>query len=140
MSADYGTDHFKGYGHLDREPGYIHVTYKADDSALGAFSLADITELVQLAGRAWPDQVEARFEIEARGGYDGTGTNPHQWKRMWSAKLGVGFPDEADSETFARLAFDGMSAGGGVMEWRLVRRTVVSAVEILAPVKEEHDG
>jgi hypothetical protein len=132
MSADYGTEHFKGYGHLDMDPPYIHVVMRAGEAALGNFDLAEIGELVQLAGQAWPaaTAVEVRYVIETRRRYDGTGSNPHPWTLMWSA-LADEEQDHGVSEDYARTAFDGFCDDR--REWRLLRRTTVAADEPLDP-------
>lgn len=55
MSADYGTEHFKGFHHRRHGGEWIHVTHRRDDSgALGDFSREEIAELVELAEQAWP--------------------------------------------------------------------------------------
>ena len=142
MSADYGTPRFKGYGHYRRGSGpdedrvqWIHVVWKGTGGEFAGearwdFDLADLTEMVQLAGQAWHDQpaVEVRFVIEAR-----TRGNP-EWQRMWSALAddygtGVGVDEE-----YAQAASAGFRAGGSPrLEWRLVRRTTLTAGEVLKP-------
>jgi hypothetical protein len=54
MSADYGTEHYKGFDHLDGHPPSIHVTRRFDGSKVWSFSREEITELVELAEQAWP--------------------------------------------------------------------------------------
>jgi hypothetical protein len=54
VSADYRTEHYKGYNHLDANPPWIHVVLRYDGSAVGSFSREEITELVELAEQAWP--------------------------------------------------------------------------------------
>ena len=74
MSADYSTEHFKGWHHRLHGGDWIHVAYRNDDGhALGDFSREEITELVHLAGQAWPglaedlaDAASARAALEAR--------------------------------------------------------------------------
>jgi hypothetical protein len=130
VSADFRTEHFKGYHRPDGEVPYIHVTPYASgsDYAIGDFTLGDIGELVQMAGMAWPScpGVEVRYVIEAR--------RPGQaWRGMWSALLGiVGAADlDETAEEFALSTFAGLSGGGSGLEWRLVRRTTVASDEIL---------
>jgi hypothetical protein len=153
VSADFRTDHLKGYLHPwpgsspeGHEP-YIHVVHAVDQEyPLGDFTLAGIAELVQMAGQAWArcPGVVVRYVIETRRRYDGTGPNPHPWTIMWRAVAGE--DDQAGvSEDFARQAFDGMHSSQRVLacfeagalatglEWRLVRRTSVTSDEILSP-------
>lgn len=55
MSADYQTEHLKGFHHQRNGSEWIHVTYRREDSGrLGDFSRDDIAELVELAEQAWP--------------------------------------------------------------------------------------
>jgi hypothetical protein len=138
VSADFRTEHFKGYLHPDGDVPYIHIRTATDDYPLGtSLSLGEIGELVQLAGQAWASAtaVQVRYVIEARRGYDGTLSNPHPWAVMWSAVA-----DEDNqagvSEDFAKVTFGGMSVAGA-LEWRLVCRTTVTADEVLGG---ESDG
>ena len=81
MSADYGTEHYKGYAHLDRNPPYtpqnIHVVRRAiaDDrwsgeDPLGTFSREEIAELVELAEQAWPGLARDLAAAEEREAED----------------------------------------------------------------------
>src|SRR6185437_4133459 len=59
MSADYRTDHYKGYAHFKDHAGtvptWIHVTYRQEgEPALGSFTREDLERLVELARQAWP--------------------------------------------------------------------------------------
>jgi hypothetical protein len=131
MSADFGTGHYKGYLHNSSQPGhepYIHVTQvsSGDDYAVGDFALADIGELVEMAGQAWPGdgRVEVRFVIEVRR-HPGT-----PWVQMWSALADDDF-ENGVPESYAAETLDGFL--NSAMEWRLTRRTTVTAVEVLRP-------
>jgi hypothetical protein len=139
MSADCGTEHFKGY--LHRHPGgpdYIHVVMRAGDgpfdgeAPLGNLSLAEITELAGLAGQAWPHGpgVEVRYVIECRP----RDAAPGAWRAMWSAAAA----EEEDSgggvsEQFAVIAYAGFTSDPGNLEWRLARRTTLTADEPITP-------
>ena len=140
MSADYGTARFKGYGHRrppgSNSPAYIHVVEKgtggefSGESTMGSFDLADLTELVQIAGQAWHDQpaVEVRFVIEART------RGKQEWQPMWSAPADEECAGIGVDEEFAQAAFAGFRAGGSPrLEWRLVLRTTLTADEVLQP-------
>ena len=134
MSADFRTEHFKGYEHK----GSVHVVVvpPPDDRwgtewALGDFSLAEITELAEMAGQAWPSSpgVQVRFEIEVR--LPGAKVIK-DWSVVWSAPA-----TEAD-EDFAEATYAGMrgappAEGMQALQWRLVRRTTVTHEEILQP-------
>jgi hypothetical protein len=129
VSADYGTEHFKGYHH----DGWIHVTYKdSGESALGSFTPAEIAELADLAGQAWPGGpgVEVRYVIECRR----PSPDPRRWRAMWSAVADdTGGGDTVGvSEEFAEITYDGFAkVGSDNLEWRLVRRTTLTADETL---------
>lgn len=130
MSADYGTEHFKASGHPAGAgtPGSVHVVWKDDsESALGSFRLTEIAELAELAGRAWPaeDGVEVRYVIETRQ------PGHYRWRIMWSAVAADDFAGGGVSEEFAVETLDGMRHA--LLEWRLVRRTTLTADEILVP-------
>jgi hypothetical protein len=94
-----------------------------------------------MAGQAWPARVEVRYVIENRRRYDGTGSNPHPWQVMWSALAGDPAGEDEDqagvSEEFARLTAAGFAkVGQGNLEWRLARRTMLAADEILDPEED----
>ena len=93
MSADYGTEHYKGFGHLDRTPPYIFVVHRGGtgvwdvESPIGTFSREEITELVELAEQAWPgltvslalaafgnasDELLGRVHYHSAGGQENT--------------------------------------------------------------------
>jgi hypothetical protein len=144
MSADFRTEHFKGYSHPDGPEPYIHVMEAAPpgdpwggEAARGSFSLAEIAELVQMAGQAWAacPGVEVWFVIEAR--LDG-GRAAKDWTTVWDAPATPELNDLWDKgvdEEFAQITFAGMLTGS-VMEavqWRLVRRTTVTHDEVLQP-------
>lgn len=138
MSADYGTARFKGYGHRrppgSDSPAYVHVVEKgtggefSGESTMGSFDLADLTELVQIAGQAWHDQpaVEVRFVIEAR-------LPGKPWQVMWSALADDYGTGNGVEEDLAQAAFSGFRFASGRLEWRLARRTTLTADEILQP-------
>ena len=142
MSADFRTEHFKGYSHGTGDGAYIHVVAVAPpdkhgwgggESTLGGFTLGEIGELAEMAGQAWPEAagVEVRYVIECR--LDG-GMVAKEWTPVWSA-----LASQVDEE-FAAITYSGM-LGGSVMEamkWRLVRRTTVTRDEVLQP--EPADG
>jgi hypothetical protein len=127
VSADYGTEHYKGYAH----DGWIHVTHRDDgEPALGAFTLAEITELAALAGQAWPDQpgVEVRYVIECRH------APGRRWRTMWSAPAAEEDSDDGVSQEFAEITCAGFTqAGSGGLEWRLARRTTLTCDEPITP-------
>ena len=54
MSADYGTEHLKGFHHQRGGSEWIHVIYRREDYALGDFDREAVIELVELAEQAWP--------------------------------------------------------------------------------------
>jgi hypothetical protein len=131
MSADYGTEHFKGYGHGD----WIHVVYKDDgEPVLGSFTLTHVGELVQLAGQAWPATagVEVRYVIEQRRG---EGEMRRPWTLAWSA-LADDEQDVGVTERYARDVLKGFADGTPAAEWRLSRRTIVTADEPLGPEED----
>lgn len=136
MSADYGTGRFKAYGHRDpKGVPYLHVVMRdtggrfEGEAPLGNLTLAEIAELALLAGQAWPagPGVEVRYVIEARR------PGKEQWQPMWSA-LADDDGDHGVSEHFAGEAYDGFAHSK--LEWRLVRRTTVTADEILRSSEE----
>jgi len=134
VSADFGTEHFKGYFHGHTTgPGYIHVVMRAGDgpfsgeAPLGNFTLGEITELAALAGQAWPSGpgVSVRYVIECQ-----SRTRPDApWTEVWWV-VADETGDAGVSEDYAQLTFEGMT--NSMMEWRLVRRTVVSSDEIFS--------
>lgn len=144
MSADFGTEHYKGYLHpvpgsrSGQEP-YIHVTQadSGSDYAIGDFSLPDLSELVQMAGQAWPHGagVEVQFVIEARR--PGRG----EWQEVWSAPADEDSDGVAICEEDAKALLEAFSSAQVTreldwqpgLEWRLSRRTVLAAVEVLSP-------
>jgi hypothetical protein len=132
MSADYGTSRFKGFAQRD---GGIHVVYRNVDGstghALGTFALEEIGELVQLAGQAWPagPGVEVRYVIEMRRG---AGELRRPWTLVWSA-LADDEQDVGVGEEYARDVLKGFADGTPASEWRLSRRTIVTADERLDP-------
>ena len=137
MSADYGTARFKGFAH--RAPGdlsdgvsWVHVVWRDTGGewggeAFGDFSLEDLTELVQLAGRAWPDAAEVRYVIEAR-------LPGKEWQPLWSAPADEDHAGTGVGEEFAQAAAAGFRvAASPPLEWQLVRRTTVTHDEVLTP-------
>ena len=56
MSADYGTEHYRGYCHpaAADQPVYIAVFSKDGSDHIANYSREQITELVELAEKAWP--------------------------------------------------------------------------------------
>ena len=124
MSADYGTEHFKGYAHLDRIPPYIAVVHRADprdrfpaEHPVGMFSREEITELVELAEQAWPGLAESVIAAVRQ-------VRPSvQWAVAWGStdlNDGVGYVEVYDDEEDAGDHV-GLYPGGSV-----VRRTVLS--------------
>lgn len=131
MSADFETEHFKGYLHTvpgsrsGQEP-YIHVTQAGDGGyyPAGSFTLAEITELAAMAGQAWPEGagVRIRYEIEFRREHS------EEWTLAWGMNAGMAGGDEPD-EDYAQAVYEGFNAEG---TWRLVRRTVLTSDEVLS--------
>jgi hypothetical protein len=143
MSADFRTENYKGYLHHDKyasspareERSWIHVTQADHDSdyAIGDFTLADLAQLVEMAGQAWPGRpgVEVRYVIEAR-------LPGREWQPMWSAPVSEDGSGDGVGEEFAQTALAGFRAGGSArMEWRLVQRTTLTADEVLPPLDGE---
>lgn len=128
MSADFRAGNLTGYGHLDQDPPYIHVVFTdpggpfPGEAPLGNFDLADLGNLVRLAGQAWPGLVEVRYVIEHRrpGG---------DWRPGWSA-LAAESDSGGVSEEFAAVTLEEFRKTGE-LEWRLARRTLLAADEIL---------
>lgn len=55
MSADYGTEHYKGYHHEWDGQTWIHVRRRElSEDPVGDFSREEIAELAELAEQAWP--------------------------------------------------------------------------------------
>ena len=138
MSADFRTEHFKAYLHPDRGVPYIHVVHAVgEEYPAGDFSLGDVGELVELAGQAWPacPGVKVQFVIEAR--------RPGQrWAVMWSAVAADEDGAEGGvSQEFADATWAGFAGyQPSVLEYRLVRRTTVTADEVLQPRTRRRNG
>ena len=67
MSADYSTEHYKGWHHRRDGHDWIHVAHRREDSGVvGDFGRTEIAELVELAEQAWPGLAEDLADAASR--------------------------------------------------------------------------